>query len=279
MIAELRRRADAAGVPAVAATFEPPPVEILRPSAAPPRLMTLERKADRLREACADRVFVFRTDARLLNLTAEAFFAEMLVGRLGVRGIVEGPNFRFGKDRAGDVGLLERLCAQAGIEFGVVEPVDNDGRMVSSSLIRELVSAGDLPAAAELLGRHHEAVGTVVRGAARGRELGFPTANLEGIATLLPPDGVYAGRTDLDGVFVPAAVHIGPNSTFGETSRAFEAHLLGFSGDLYGRTLRVELIERVRGSVRFDGREALVRQIEADCRRVRELVATDPPRR
>lgn len=274
MIAELRRRAEAAGIPSVAVTFEPPPVEILRPAAAPPRLMTLERKAECLRAAGAGCVLVLPTDEQLLRLTAEAFFDEMLVGRLAVRGLVEGPNFRFGRDRRGDVRLLQTLCERAGIECTVTEPVQTGGGMVSSSLVRQSISSGDLPAATEMLGRPHEAIGIVTRGASRGRELGFPTANLADVGTLLPPDGVYAGRTEAGGRPYAAAIHIGPNSTFGETAWTFEAHLLDFSGDLYGRTLRVELVEKVRDSARFGGRDELIRQVEEDCRRVRALVAT-----
>lgn len=274
MIAELRRKADEARVPAVAITFEPPPVELLRPAAAPPRLMSLERKAERLAEAGADVVLAVSTDRELLELSAEEFFERVLLGRLTLRGIVEGPNFRFGRDRRGDVELLRRLCERVGIGCSIVEPVRAGGNMVSSSTVRALISAGEVRAAAEMLGRPHEAAGTVVWGAARGRELGFPTANLGGVTTLLPPYGVYAGRTEVDGHAYAAAIHIGPNSTFGETAATFEAHLLDFSGDLYGRTLRLELIDRVRDTVRFEGVEALVRQLRADCDRARELVAT-----
>ncbi len=276
MIAELRRDADAAGVPAVAVTFEPPPVEVLRPAAAPPRLMTLDRKSARLHEAGADHVIALPTEERLLQLTAGQFFQDILVGQFALTGLVEGPNFRFGRDRKGDVELLRTLCERAGLGCRVIEPVDADGRIVSSSAVRQRISDGDLLGAAALLGRPHEAIGIVVRGASRGRELGFPTANLTRIETLLPPDGVYAGRVEIDGSRYAAAVHIGLNSTFGETARSFEAHLLDFSGDLYGRTPTVELIDKVRDSVRFDGADELVRQIDRDCRRVRELVATAP---
>jgi riboflavin kinase/FMN adenylyltransferase len=235
--------------------------------------MTLERKAECLRAAGADCVLVLPTDQQLLSLTAEAFFDEMLVGRLAVRGLVEGPNFRFGRDRRGDVRLLQTLSERAGIDCTVVKPVQAGGGMVSSSLVRQSVSSGDLRSAAEMLGRPHEAVGTVTSGASRGRELGFPTANLSGIKTLLPPDGVYAGQTEIGDHTYAAAIHIGPNSTFGETAQTFEAHLLDFSGDLYGQTLRVELIDKIRDSARFSGRDELIRQVEEDCRRVRELVA------
>ncbi|MGC1273021.1 MAG: bifunctional riboflavin kinase/FAD synthetase [Planctomycetaceae bacterium] len=273
MIAELRRTANALGTRAIALTFDPPPVELLRPSTAPPRLMRLGQKATYLEHAGADAVLVLPTDHRLLELSPEAFFQEVLVDRLELRGIVEGPNFRFGRDRRGDVALLQTLCDRSGLSLTVVEPVHAGAGMISSSLIRRDVTDGDLQSAARMLSRPHEVIGTVVRGSDRGDSLGFPTANLSGITTLLPPDGVYAGRVEIDGRPYAAAIHIGPNSTFEETDRRFEAHLLDFDGNLYGLTLRVELIDHVRATVRFDTPRALVEQLEIDCARVRALLA------
>lgn len=273
MIAELRRKANASGTRAIAMTFDPPPVELLRPETAPPRLMRLEQKAAFLERAGADAVLVFPTDVRLLELSAEAFFQDILVERLQLRGLVEGPNFRFGRDRRGDVCLLQTLCDRSGLSLTVVEPVYDGPGMVSSSLIRRDVTDGELRSAARMLSRPHEVIGTVVRGSNRGESLGFPTANLSGITTLLPPDGVYAGRVMLDGRSFAAAIHIGPNTTFEETDRRFEVHLLDFDGDLYGRTLCVELIERVRATVRFETPRALVEQLAVDCDRVRVLLA------
>lgn len=276
MIAELRRSADALGTRAIAMTFDPAPIEVLRPAAAPPRLMRLEQKAAYLEQAGADAVLALPTDRRLLDLEPEAFFEEVLLARLDVSGLVEGPNFRFGRDRRGDAALLQTLCDRAKRSLSVVAPVNVGSEMVSSSRIRQCVSAGDLPSASRMLTRPHEVLGTVVRGSDRGRKLGFPTANLSDIGTLLPPDGVYAGRTEIEQRSFAVAVHIGPNSTFAEDDRRFEAHLLDFDGDLYGRGLRVELIERLRGSVRFDSPQALVEQLQIDCDQVRELLATAP---
>jgi len=273
MVATLRNRADALGVPAVAVTFDPPPVEILRPDVAPPRLMTLQRRTHHLKAAGADHVVVLRTDRELLSLSAQQFFEQVLLQKLCVRGLVEGPNFRFGKGREGDVVLLRSLCERNGIPLTVIEPKNVDGQMVSSSLLRQVVGAGDLRKAMQLLGRPHEVIGIVERGAGRGSTLGFPTANLAGITTLLPPDGVYAGRTTLNAISFPVAVHVGPNRTFGESHRTFEVHVLGFEGDLYGRELCIELVERVRESNRFDSAAALMSQMEADCERIRTLVA------
>jgi riboflavin kinase / FMN adenylyltransferase len=273
MVATLRSRADELGAPAVAVTFDPPPIEILRPEVAPPRLMTLRRRMHFLKVAGADHVVVLRTDRELLSLSAEQFFDEVLLQGLKIRGLVEGPNFRFGKGREGDADLLGTLCERNEIPLSIIEPTRSDGQMVSSSLIRQFVGAGDLRTAMQLLGRPHEVTGIVERGAGRGAALGFPTANLAGISTLLPPDGVYAARTILNGLSFPVAVHIGPNRTFGESRRTFEAHILDFNGDLYGRELCIELVERVRETNRFDSAAALASQMKADCERIRTLVA------
>jgi riboflavin kinase/FMN adenylyltransferase len=272
MIATLRRRANELGVPAMAITFDPPPVEILRPDAAPPRLMTLSRKTHYLEASGADRVLVLQTTRDLLGLSAAQFYNEILLKSLKIRGLVEGPNFRFGKGREGDVVVLRSFCERDGIPLTVIEPSEIDGVMVSSSLIRQLVTAGDLRKAMQLLGRPHEVIGTVERGAGRGAALGFPTANLAGIATLLPPDGVYAARTTLNAASFPAAVHIGPNRTFGESRRSFEAHVLDFNGDLYEQELCVELIERIRETTCFASPAELAAQMKSDCEQVRALV-------
>jgi riboflavin kinase/FMN adenylyltransferase len=273
MIATLREQAERLGAPAVVVTFEPPPIELLRPDRAPPRLMLLDRKSQRLKQAGADYVLALRTDAQLLQQSAEEFFSKTLNGALDVRGLVEGPNFRFGKAREGDVQLLQTYCDRAGVPLTVIQPQEFEGCMISSSLVREFVASGELREAATLLGRPHEAIGTVGRGVGRGAKLGFPTANLVGVATLLPPDGVYAGRTRHDGQTFALAVHLGANRTFGEHERNFEAHVLDFKGDLYGNTLRVEFLEKIRESQRFESSESLVAQMTADVERIRGLVA------
>lgn len=273
MIEVLRREADSHAVAAVAMTFDPPPVELLRPEVAPPRLMRLEDKITYLKKAGADEVVVLQTTPELLELSAEDFFSIVLQKRLLVRGLVEGPNFRFGQSRRGDVTLLSALCRQAGIDLSIVHPVSIDGTMISSTEVRKAVQSGDLLKAADLLGRPHQVVGIVEHGASRGSMIGFPTANLSAIATLLPPDGVYAGRTQLNGRWYAVATHIGPNRTFGETNRQVEAHLLDFSGDLYGTTVRLDLLERVRDSARFESSDSLVSQMRQDCEHVREVVA------
>lgn len=271
MMRILRREADQLSAPAVAVTFDPPPVEVLRPGQSPPRLMTLDDKRDLLRAAGADVVLVLPTTRKLLALSAREFFEQVLLGELEVRGLVEGPNFRFGHGREGDIALLRDLADEAEIRLAVVEPVEEAG-LVSSSRIRKLVEQGNLAEAGRLLGRPHRVRGTVIPGAARGVQLGFPTANLAGIEVLLPPNGVYAGRTIINDQPYATAIHLGPNSTFGEEKTSTEAHLLDFDGDLYGKSLSVEIWDQIRPTMTFANREELISQMHEDCARVRQIV-------
>ncbi len=269
-LAELARRD---GVPAVILTFDPHPLYILRPEHAPPCLTTLERKSELLEQAGATCVIAYPTDRALLELTPEEFFDNIIVAELRAAGIIEGPNFCFGKDRKGDIGTLRDLSRARGVFMEVVEPVGGADRMISSSAIRSLVVAGQLVRAMELFGHPYRLRGRVVAGARRGRTIGFPTANLEEIETLLPGDGVYGGIVSLDGTEYAAAINVGPNPTFDEQSRKIEAHLVGFSGDLYGRWLDVDFIGRLRDTCRFDGREALIRQLNDDVEAARVCVS------
>jgi riboflavin kinase/FMN adenylyltransferase len=191
-------------------------------------------------------------------------------GLLDATGLVEGPTFGFGRDRAGNVESLGAWCARDGLAFEVAEPVRFDGGIVSSSRIRSLLAGGDVAGAAHLLGRPHRLRGYVVRGVGRGAGLGFPTANLHGIDTQIPDDGVYVALARLDdGPTRPTALHIGRNPTFGAETRTVEAHLLDFDGDLYGRALELDLLDRLRGSRAFDGVPALLAQIRDDVAAVR----------
>lgn len=262
----LRAAADRLGVPAVAVTFDPHPASLVRPGTAPVPLTTPARRAELLLALGLDAVLVQPVDRALLALSAEAFYRDVLRGRLRAAAIVEGPDFRFGAGRVGDVELLRRLCAADGAAFEVVEPVTSAGGTVSSSRIRALVAAGDLAAANGLLTAPFRASGTVVTGARRGAALGFPTANLGGVTTLVPGPGVYAARAAVRGVVGrhPAAVHVGCNATFGETVPTVEAHLVGFTGDCYGRTLDVDFLRHLRDTRRFDSVDELVAQMARD---------------
>jgi len=247
----LRAAAARHGVPAVVLTFDPHPATVLRPAEAPLPLTTPARRAELLMGLGIDAVHVQPADAALMAIEPEAFFIRVLRGRMAARCLVEGRDFRFGARRRGDVTLLARLCETAGMELEVVPPVFVGGEPVSSSRIRALVAGGRVAEARTLLTAPFRLSGTVVVGARRGATLGFPTANLSGITTILPALGVYAALATVDGVAHPAAVHVGPNATFGETAVSVEAHLVGFTGDLYGRTLDVDFLDHVRDTRRF----------------------------
>jgi riboflavin kinase / FMN adenylyltransferase len=273
IVGRLRAAAARHGVSAVVLTFDPHPASILRPEQAPLPLTTPARRAELLLALGVNAVCVQPADAALMALEAEAFYAGVLRGRFAARAIVEGQDFRFGARRRGDVAMLATLCGRDGVELDVVPPVVIDGEAVSSSRIRTLVAAGRVAEAHTLMTAPYRLTGAVVVGARRGGTIGFPTANLAGIATLLPALGVYAAVAHVDGVAVPAAVHVGPNVTFGETSVSVEAHLIGFAGDLYGRPLDVDFLDRVRDTRRFSSVEDLKAQLADDVAAARRIVA------
>lgn len=260
------------GGPAVAVTFDPPPHEILYPGSAREPLTTLADRAEFLAAAGADHVVVLRTSPALLALSPEAFFEDVLLGQLGVRAVIEGYNFRFGRGRAGDTNTLRAMCAAAGVGFEEVPPRVVAGEPASSSRARAALLAGDVALAADLLGRAYRVTGTVVTGAKRGRTIGFPTANLGDVPTVLPGDGVYAVRATVDGVTHPAAANVGPNPTFGEDARKVEVHLLDFAGDVYGRPLSVEFVAKLRETRPFGGPAELVEQLRRDVAAAREAL-------
>lgn len=271
MISTLTGRAKAADVPAVVLTFDPHPIELLRPGQVPPRLSTIRRKAELLMHYGVDVVIAYPTDQRLLSLSPDDFFSQIVETELDARGMVEGPNFFFGRDRQGDVEKLRDLCEASGRSLDIVEPVLAGDAMVSSSRIRGLLADGDVAAAVELLGHPYRMEGRVVKGAGRGRTLGWPTANLAEIETLFPADGVYAGLATIDSKAYPAAIHLGSNPTFQENIRKFEVHLIGFQGDLYDRSLAVDMLGRVRGTRTFADGDALREQLEKDIAQTKSM--------
>ena len=232
--------------------------------AVPPPLTWTERKAEATRALGVDAVIAYPTDCAILSLSAEDFFVQIWRGRLDVRVIVEGPNFFFGRDRGGSVDVLTQLCQRMGVELEVVEPLWVDGCCVSSSRIRELIQAGNVRAADQLLTQSYRVHGTVVRVAGRGSQIGFPTANLEPVGMVLPPLGVYAGRAWLRQASFAAAIHIGPNPTFGEDHVKFEVHIVGVTGPLYGEMLGVDFLDRLRGIRSFAGVAELQQQLRQD---------------
>lgn len=272
MIAALTRLAKDAGLPATIFTFDPHPIALLRPGQSPPPLTTTERKLELLSQYGIDSVLVYPTDQALLSLSPREFFDQIVVGQLDVRGLVEGPNFFFGCKRAGNIETLRDYCSASGKTLEIIPPIEVSGRLVSSTEIRRLIAAGQVRDAAELLGYMYRISGSVVRGAERGRTIGFPTANLEGIRTVLPRDGVYAGRAQVGTNWYPAGINLGPNPTFADQERKLEVHLLDFAGDLYGTRIAVEFVDRLRDTVKFASVEQLKSQLSADMSQVRAVV-------
>lgn len=265
IVARVLEKARELGKAAVVFTFDPHPVRILRPHEAPPPLTWTDRKAKLLAELGIDAVIAYPTDAALLSLTPQEFFGQIVRDGLDARALVEGPNFYFGRGRAGTIDVLRQLSSAAGISLDVVEPVVVDGDYVSSSRIRTLIAGGDVEAARHLLTRPYRIRGTVVRGAERGAQLGFGTANLDQVDTLLPGHGVYAGCGTVGRRRFAAAVNVGPSPTFGEESARVEAHLIGWGGaPLYGETVEVDFLRRLRDIQRFPGVEAIKEQLRKD---------------
>lgn len=276
-------RAATAGARLTVVTFEPHPLTVLRPNLAPPRLTPPQLKREILESAGVDELVILPPTRDVLNLSAEDFFA-ILRDQVRPAHLVEGPNFNFGRNRQGTIQRLRDWCAQGEIELHVVQAVqvpllDLQVVAVSSSLIRWLLSYGRVRDAAICLGRAYALQGAVVEGHRRGRTIGIPTANLRCQEQLIPADGVYAGRCEIDGTTYAAAVSIGTTPTFGEDARQVEAHLIDFTGDIYGRTIRVDLIDWLREQARFRSVDDLKGQIARDIessRRRRTLGAEVP---
>ena len=254
---------------AIIFTFDPHPARILRPAQAPTPLTWIDRKADLLAELGVDAVIAYRTNRELLNLSYQEFFQKIVVDAVGAKAMAEGPNFFFGQNRLGTPEKLEQLCASHQIELKIVEPRIDAEEFISSSRIRQLISTGQVDAAARMLTRPYRIRGMVTHGAARGGSLGFPTANLDAIDTLIPAAGVYAGRTYVDGRAHWSAIHIGPNPTFGDNLLKVESHLLDYESSLYGQVIEVDFITRLRDIHRFDSAEQLLKQLEQDIKATR----------
>jgi riboflavin kinase/FMN adenylyltransferase len=256
----------------VVVTFDPPPHQVLHPGTERPPLTTVPHRAELLHAAGADHVVVLRTSPALLALSPEAFFEDVLAKQLGAKALAEGYDFRFGRGRAGTNATLRALCAPAGLAFQEVPPFKVNDEPVSSSRVRAALVRGDVQRANELLGRAYRIAGAVVTGARRGRTIGFPTANLGDVGTVVPGNGVYAVRATVDGAAHPAAANIGPNPTFGEDARKIEVHLIGFAGDVYGKRVGVEFVARLRETMAFNGPGELVAQLKQDVEHAKAVL-------
>ena len=283
LIATARRLAASNGGEVMALTFDPHPARLLAPALAPPLITSLERRAELLGEAGADVVVLEPFTHEFAAVQAEAFVSEVLQRDLRPASVVVGYDFSFGRGRRGDTAMLETLGAQHGFAVSIVRRVAVHGITCSSTKVREFVLEGRVEGAEVLLGRPFEITGEVVRGAGRGRGIGFPTANIRPEGDLVPKPGIYACRARiLDGapgggdvaLTRMAALSIGTNPTFVSAGKvSVEAYLLDHEGDLYGKRLRLEVLTRLRDEQRFESVDALVAQIHADVARTRELLA------
>ncbi len=274
IVERLRAAAGQVEGPAVAFTFDPHPAAVLRPHQVPPSLTWTERKAELLGKLGVDAVLAYPTDEAFLELDPRQFFDRIAVEALGARAMVEGANFVFGRDRTGNVDMLGKFCRSQAMGFEVVQPLEITGRIVSSSRIRELLASGRLEQASAMLCAPYRIRGRVTRGSARGRDLGFPTANLAEVDTLLPAEGIYAGRAHVEEEAWAAAISLGPNPTFDEGALKVEVFLLDFQGDLYDRTMEVDFLARLRDIRRFDSVDELIEQMDRDVAAVRQIAAT-----
>lgn len=272
-------RARALDVPAIALSFEPLPRELFARGAPPPRLLSPRAKAEGLCALGIDRVGLLRFKARMAAMSAEEFVNAALVHMLQVREVWVGPGFQFGRNRGGDLDVLQRMGAQAqpGFVAGAIEPVLVDGERVSSTRIREALQAGDFTTAARLLGRPYAIGGRVVRGAQLGRTLGFPTANLRFAGKTPALSGIYATWVHGVGEAPIASVSsLGTRPTVHGTEPLLEAHLFDFNGDLYGRRITVEFVAKLRDEETFDDLPALTVQMHRDAEQARAILSPTP---
>lgn len=273
LLAEARRLAEREASPAAVLTFEPHPAKILSPEFAPILISTPARKSERLASFGMDAEVLLRFDRGFASTPPERFVERYLIEGLGARHVIVGYDFSFGRGRAGNPQVLSRLGAGA-FEVHTIEPFRQNGLVVSSSKIRELLLEGRVEPASRLLGYPFILDGSVVRGRGRGRGIGFPTANVSSETELVPANGVYAVLCAVEGVEGPVggAANVGRKPTFGEEERTVEVHLFGEHGDLYGRRIAVAFLRRLRAELRFASVEQLVDQIREDVRIARAEV-------
>ncbi|MFC4030563.1 bifunctional riboflavin kinase/FAD synthetase [Streptomyces polygonati] len=272
------RRAHELGLRSVVVTFDPHPSEVVRPGTHPPMLAAHHRRAELIEDLGVDALLILPFTREFSTLSPSDFVRTVLVDGLHAKLVVEGPNFRFGHKAAGDVDFLASLGPKYDYDLEVVDLFvrgeAGGGEPFSSTLTRRLVAEGDIEGAAEILGRPHRVEGVVVRGAQRGRELGYPTANVETLPhTAIPADGVYAGWLQVSGEAMPAAISVGSNPTFDGTERTVEAYAIDrVDLDLYGLHVGVDFLAYLRGMEKFDTIDALLVRMADDVKRARELV-------
>jgi len=272
IVDRVRRRAGERGGTSAAMTFDPHPPRVVRPDKAPPLLMTTAQRLEALQRAGMQGVAVVRFTHEMSLWDPETFVRTVLVEWLRVVEVWVGANFLFGHDRAGTFTVLRSLGARYGFRAEKIDPVRYKDFVVSSTRVRRLVAEGRVDEAGALLGHHYFIDGTVTKGAQRGRQLGFPTANLQSENELMPPAGVYATTAAINGIEHPSVTNVGLRPTFGDVdTMQVETHLLDVDRDLYGARVRLSFVQRLRDERAFPDVDALREQIEADCRSARRL--------
>ena len=274
IVERVRRGAVEHGGTPMAMTFDPHPSRVVRPDKAPALLMTKAQRLEALERAGISAVAVVRFTQEVSRWNPETFVRTVLVDWLRVSEVWVGANFLFGHERSGNFTVLRTLGQRYGFRADKIDPVRYKEFVVSSTRIRRLVTEGRVDEAGALLGHQFCIDGVVVEGKRRGHEIGFPTANLLTENELIPPNGVYATTVTLDGIVHPSISNIGVRPTFGDsTATTIEAHVLGYSGDLYGRQVRLGFVQRLRDERKFEDVDALRAQIDADRRRAERLFA------
>jgi riboflavin kinase / FMN adenylyltransferase len=275
LIARVREAARGLGVRTAALVFEPHPREFFQPARPLFRLTPLPQKLRLLETYGVDLTYVIAFEQELATMSAETFVERVLVAGLGVRHVVIGHNFLFGRSRTGNAGQMVDLGRDFGFAVSVVPPVGDGGELYSSSAVRAELAQGDITGAAEMLGHRWTVEGVVQGGARRGTGLGYPTANIALGKGATLAHGIYAVHVGLDGARHQGAAYLGTRPTFDDGSPVLEVFLFDFDGDLYGRTIEVEFVEFLRGDRKFDGPDALKAQMDIDCARAREILAAD----
>jgi riboflavin kinase / FMN adenylyltransferase len=277
VLQEIGRRARAVGGRSILVTFHPHPLRVVRPEHAPPLLTTLAEKREILAESGLEYVVFVPFTRTLQRYPARRFVEEILIGRIGMDELVIGYDHGFGRDREGGVDTLREIGRELGFAVDVVDAFHAEGEPVSSSRIRRLLADGEVAEAARLLGRWYRLEGVVVRGERKGRELGFPTANIElrDAEKMLPREGIYAAWGWVRGERVPGLLHLGPRPTFPGFAPTVELYLMDWSGDIYGDHVRVEVVERIRAVEPFVSAGALVEAMRGDERAGRRILGVE----
>jgi riboflavin kinase/FMN adenylyltransferase len=270
----LKDRGARLGLPTVVVTFEPHPLLVLAPEAAPPLITTFPQKVELIKQAGIDYLAVIRFTHDFSQIPAELFVRTRLCQPFGMRHIIIGHDYAFGRNRMGNYGTLADMAAECGFSIEDMEPFGDNATIYSSSLARRMISNGDMSAAAAVLGRYHVISGRVVHGREIGSKIGFPTANIVTENELIPPDGVYAVIVSVDGQLIKGACNVGKNPTFEGNDRTIEVFLLDYSGDLYDKNLAVSFVQRLRDVSKFPDAETLIQAINTDVLMTRDVLAS-----